>query len=185
MADEPWKYGEDSFASLEAELRAGPECAQVESYWQDRQVLQQAELARRQETLRKQYEPILKQVAKLAAKRWVERDIRRHVLRFKTAATKIQALVRGYQARCKNEHLDCCMCLSHRICPLKTEVGYMCRECAALGPYEDLVEEDPWNWHRAEYVDEAPEYEPCVWCDKKFVGVGDYCSAKCECEDKD
>lgn len=195
MADEPWKYGDDilSFEEMDDELRGGVERAQVESYWQNREVLQQAELARREEMyaqevkcLRKVLLPILKQAAKLAAKRWVEGDIRRHVLKFKTSATKIQALVRGYQARCKNHHLDCCMCLSHRICPLRTEVGYMCRDCAKVGPFEDLVENDAWNWHRAEYVDEAPKQELCCWCNTKFATEWeeDYCSYECEWKDK-
>ena len=82
------------------------------------------------------------------------------------------------------------MCLSHRISPLKTNVGYMCRDCAQLGPYEDLVEEDPWNWHRAEYVDEAPNhevYQPCAWCNHEFIAPlwnGDYCSYECEWKDR-
>lgn len=199
MADEPWKYGdEDMFEWLEQDekLRAGPERAAVEAYWADREALQKAEQAR----VEKRYQAetnarravmklIVKEVAKVAMKRWVDRDIKRHVQRFKGSATKIQTLVRAYQARCKNPHLDCCMCLSHRISPLKTTVGYMCRDCAALGPYEDLVEEDPWNWHRAEYVDEAPNhqlYVPCSWCNQDFYDLwnGDYCSYECEWKDR-
>jgi hypothetical protein len=45
------------------------------------------------------------------------------------------------------------MCLSHRICPLKTAVGFMCRDCAADGPFTDLAPYDDWGWHRATYVD--------------------------------
>lgn len=200
MADEPWKYGdEDMFAWLELDeqLRAGSERAAVEAYWADREVLQQAEQARKAlaaEADRKAwmatFKLIAKEAAKVSAKRWVERDIKSIVNRFKTSATKIQALVRGYQARCKDAHQDCCMCLSHRISPLKTNVGYMCRDCAQLGPYEDLVEEDPWNWHRAEYVDEAPNHEvyrPCAWCTHEFIAPlwnGDYCSYECEWKDR-
>ena len=159
MADEPWKYvDEDMIAWLDLDetLRAGPERVQVESYWQDRDVLQKAEQARVETRYRAEMDArrvvfglITREAAKLAMKRWVERDIKAIVKRFKGSATKIQALVRGYQARCKNPCLDCCMCLSHRISPLESTVGYMCRDCAEMGPYEDLVEEDPWNWHRA------------------------------------
>jgi len=158
MADEPWKYGDEdmiAWLELDEKLRAGSECADVNAYWADREVLQQAELARTEEryriendALRERFTPVTKECAKLAMKRWVEKDIRRIVNRFKGSATKIQAVVRGYQTRCKNSHLDCCMCLSHRISPLKTDVGYMCRDCARIGPYEDLVESDPWNWYR-------------------------------------
>jgi hypothetical protein len=159
MADEPWKYSdEDMFAWLELDkaLRAGPYRAQVESYWQGRDALQQAERARvekeRQAEMnarRAMFKLVANETARVAMKRRIERDIKRIVNRFKTSATKIQALVRGYQARSKNPHLDCCMCLSHRISPVKTDVGFMCRDCETMGPYEEIVENDPWNWHRA------------------------------------
>jgi hypothetical protein len=32
----------------------------------------------------------------------------------------------------------------------------MCRECGADGPLVDVVQEDPWSWSRAEFVDEDP-----------------------------
>jgi hypothetical protein len=43
------------------------------------------------------------------------------------------------------------MCLSHRICPLRTPVGMMCRACQEQGPYEDITGPvaDEWNWFRA------------------------------------
>lgn len=160
MADEPWKYSdEDMFAWLELDekLRVGPQRTDVEAYWADREALQQDEQARMEEryraekdALREEFRLVAKEAAKIAMKRWVENDIRRIVKRFKGSAIKIQSLVRGYQTRCNNPHLDCCMCLSHRISPVKTEVGFMCRDCATMGPYEDLVEGDPWNWYRTE-----------------------------------
>ena len=167
MADEPWKYGdEDMFAWLDLDdrLRATPERA---AYWKDREDREQAEQAREYQVDRKRLAVLANAAAKAGMKRWVERDIRNIVKRFKGSATKIQALVRGYQTRCHNPHLDCCMCLSHRISPLKTEVGFMCRDCARLGPYEDLVEGDPWNWHRAVPSD-------CAWC------ATDKCDYTCE-----
>jgi hypothetical protein len=194
LADEPWKYGdEDMFAWLELDdkLRNTPERA---AYWQDREAREQADQVRQQDryqadldSRRKVWNRIANETAKLSMKRWVERDIKAIVKRFKGSATKIQALVRGYQTRCKNPHLDCCMCLSHRISPLKTSVGYMCRDCAEMGPFQDLVEEDPWNWHRADYVDEAPHVcLPCVWCSKALAKGcwDDYCSYECEWKDR-
>jgi len=152
MADEPWKYSDaDMFAWLELDeaLRAGPDRAQVEAYWQGRDALVESERARTEGPRRAAFVLIAKETAKIAMKKRIDRDIQRIVKRYKGSATKIQALVRGYQTRSKNPHLDCCMCLSHRISPLKTDVGNMCRDCAEMGPYEDLVENDPWNWHRA------------------------------------
>lgn len=159
MADEPWKYSdEDMFAweKLDERLRAGPERAAVEAYWADRDARQAAEEARVEEryraekdALREVFALVAKEAAKVGLKRWIDRDIKAIVKRFKGSAIKMQAIVRGYQTRCKTPQLDCCMCLSHRISPLKTSVGYVCRDCAVLGPYEDLVEADPWNWHRA------------------------------------
>ncbi len=196
MADEPWKYGDDilEWTALDEQLRNGNERASVTAYWADREVLQQAERARKtkaNEAERKAwmytFKCIAKEAAKFAAKRWVQRDIKRHVERFNRSVTKIQSLIRGYQTRSKDAHQDCCMCLSHRISPLKTTVGYMCRDCAEMGPYEDLVEEDPWNWHRAEYIDEAPNVcFSCVWCTKDMpMGCcDDYCSYECEWKDR-
>lgn len=196
MADEPWKYGDDiiSWLDMDEKLQGNPE---RDAYWQDREAREEAARfeqecaeAALQKMWRYRFYPVMKEAAKVSAKRWVERDIKRHVQRIRGAAIKIQALVRGYQTRCKDAHQDCCMCLSHRISPLKTTVGYMCRDCAELGPYEDLVEEDPWNWHRAEYVDEAPNhhlYQPCGWCNKDFIAPlwnGDYCSYECEYYDR-
>ncbi len=74
-----------------------------------------------------------------------------------TAATRIQALVRGHQSRNGSMFRDCCMCLAHRICPLKTDVGMMCRACAEDGPHADLTGcADPWDWFRSDYTDLAP-----------------------------
>jgi len=193
MADEPWKYSdEDLFAwlDLDEKLRGGVERSDVESYWQDREVRQKAEQARVEKRYRAETDArrvvfgfIAREAAKLGMKRWIDRDIKRIVKRFKGSATKIQSVVRGYQTRCNNPHLDCCMCLSHRVSPLKTAVGFMCRDCAVLGPYEDIVENDPWNWHRADSEDVTVHYQLCGGCDVPLRN-GDYCSDACEIKDK-
>ena len=82
--------------------------------------------------------------------RELEQKERERVIR--AAGMLIQKVVRGHMVRINNPHLDCCMCLSHRISPFKTSVGFMCPDCARMGPYEDVVEDDPWNWHRADAV---------------------------------
>ena len=71
------------------------------------------------------------------------------------AVTRIAAAVRGHLARRKLPYLDCCMCLSHRICAFQTAVGRMCRGCREQGPYEDETGpvEDGWNWFRSDCKD--------------------------------
>lgn len=70
------------------------------------------------------------------------------------AATAIQASVRGHKTRTTAKFRDCCMCLAHRVCPLHTDVGMMCRECAAQGPYAEETGPlaDPWSEFRADYA---------------------------------
>jgi hypothetical protein len=164
MADEPWKYEDDIlevWEQLDEQLRE-TDSERVEAYWRNRDVREKAERAREQarvesiqraEVLRRNaFVPIARAAAAKGALRWIERDLKAIVAKFRNAANKIQAVVRGYLVRCNNPHLDCCMCLSHRISPLKTRVGYMCRDCGNAGPLNDLVEGDGWGWFRAEYV---------------------------------
>lgn len=155
MANEPWKYGEDivEWLALNEKLIAGPDAHRAAAFWRLQMEDEEAELTREQAHWRKVFNPIAKSVAMKAAVLWIKRDIKRMVARVRNGAVKMQSLVRGYQARCKNVHLDCCMCLSHRISPLKTGVGYMCRECAADGPFADIVSYDDWGWHRTDYVE--------------------------------
>ena len=160
MADEPWKYEDDMldvWEPLDEQLRK-TDSERVESYWRARDARESAVRVReeRAEALRRAaFLPIAKQAAAKGAKRWIDRDIKAIVARIRNAVVTIQALARGYLVRCHNPHLDCCMCLSHRISPLKTWVGYMCRDCGNAGPFTDVVEGDGWGWFRAEYVDEG------------------------------
>ncbi len=167
MADEPWKYEDDMldvWEPLDEVLRV-TSTERVEAYWQNRDVREKAEQACAEERVqrvqrvealrRKAFLPIAKQAAAKGAKRWIDRDIKAFVARIRNAVVTIQALARGYLVRCHNPHLDCCMCLSHRISPLRTKVGYMCRDCGNAGPFTDAVEGDSWGWFRAEYVDEG------------------------------
>ena len=160
MADEPWKYEDDMldvWEPLDEQLRK-TDSERVESYWRARDARESAVRAQEKqaEALRRAaFLPIAKQAAAKGANRWINRDIKAFVARIRNAVVRIQALARGYLVRCHNPHLDCCMCLSHRISPLKTCVGYMCRDCGNAGPFTDVVEGDGWGWFRAEYVDEG------------------------------
>jgi len=161
MAEYPWQYGDDMldvWEPLDEQLRE-TDSQRVEAYWRDRDVREKAEQARVEERVqrvkraeasrRAAFLPIAQAAAMKGARRWIDRDIKAIVARFRNAAIKIQAFARGYLVRCNNPHLDCCMCLSHRISPLKTEVGFMCRSCGNAGPFTEIVEGDGWNWFRA------------------------------------
>ena len=157
MVENPCQYGDDivEWLDLNEQLLKTRKSWKIERYWRARD----EEKARKESALqaewRSVFSPIAKEAATLGARRWVQRDIQACLRRFRTAATTIQAAVRGHQARSKQTFRDCCMCLSHRISPLKTDVGHMCRGCAEQGPYEDATGplSDPWNWFRADYVD--------------------------------
>lgn len=180
FCDEPWKYGDEIVNHWDS-IAANPE---MEEYWRNRDAMAMKPVPN--------FSPIAKECAKTCAKRWVERDIRKHVARITNAIVTIQKTYRGYKARCNNPHLDCCMCLSHVFSPLKTAVGYMCRDCAEIGPHEEIFPNDPTGWHRTDYVDEAPNgkkylYQPCGWCNQEFIAPlwnGDWCSYECEWKDR-
>jgi hypothetical protein len=50
------------------------------------------------------------------------------------------------------------MCLSHTICPFRTDAGLICRECQEQGPYVDITGplSDPW----AEFRGDTEPYTP-------------------------
>lgn len=179
FCDEPWKYG-DEIVNHWDNIAANPE---LNEYWLDRDAMAMKPVPN--------FSPIAKECANECAKRWVQRDIRKHVARITNAIVTIQKTYRGYKARCNDPHLDCCMCLSHVFSPLKTVAGYMCRDCAELGPHEEFFPKDPSGWHRTDYVDEAPYgrnvYACCGWCNHEWIAPlwnGDYCSYECECADR-
>jgi hypothetical protein len=81
------------------------------------------------------------------------------------------------------------MCLSHRISPLQTDVGMMCRGCAAQGPYDEETGPiaDPWSEFRADYVDMVPTkpVEPaepvhmCAYCETLLPLDQEVCDDVC------
>lgn len=98
-------------------------------------------------------------------------EVRQELARRNHAATIIQAAVRGHQSRNRLPIRDCSMCLAHRICPLETDVGRICTECASDGPYTEITGpiEDPWNWFR------------CSWCLAPLdEGQTNYCDNDCK-----
>jgi hypothetical protein len=196
MVEDPAKYGDDiiEWLELDEKLRVSPKRWRVEAYWLCKEQEAVEEKKRKEEaieSLRAPYKALYSQIAKQAAARgmdrWIRSDINRFLARIHGAATKIQAAVRGHQTRSSLSYLNCAMCLAHRICPLESQVGMICRDCGAQGPYEDITGpvSDPWNWARSDlidwtrqgqceceecvdnYVHEHPEEYKCVYC-----GVG-------------
>lgn len=148
MLEEPAKYGNDNamWVELNKELMDNGEVGRVIQYWWAREEREQAANRVAQKHWKKVFAPIAIAAAAKGETRWIQRDIKAFLAKIKKAVSKIQAFVRGHQYRC---HSDCCMCLSHTFSPVKTEVGFMCRECHADGPYTDQVPNDPWNWFRS------------------------------------
>jgi hypothetical protein len=203
MVEEPAKYGDDivEWLDLDEKLRAGPKRWRVAAYWLRKEQEEKEKVDALQAPYKALYSVVAKQAATKGMKRWLDRDIKNFIARISGAATKIQAAVRGHQARSKLPFLNCCMCLAHRICPLESQVGMICRECGAQGPYEDITGPvtDPWNWARCDLVDwtrqgqchcdecQVEEMERCNGCGKWYPegdmdscpGYGSYCSRDC------
>lgn len=170
MVDEPEKYGSDlenEWLALDAELRAGSGHWRLEAHWLSKEAELEEALANAQLTWRDIFTRVARLAAQKGEREWFRRDVhrilkanrkaaRKQVKKTNKAATKIQAAFRGHLMRTKLNFLDCCMCLAHTVCPLDTEVGMMCRACAEQGPHEDITGcDDPWNWFRADYVDQT------------------------------
>ena len=157
MIEEPAKFGEDitEWLELDAKLSQGPGRWRLGAYWSQLQEEEDAKEAALAAPWRKLYTQAATEAALVCEQRWIRRDIARIVGRIRNAVVTIQAAVRGHQTRSRLRIGDCCMCLSHRICPLLTDVGLMCRACGEQGPYVDYTGplDDGWNWFRAEYTD--------------------------------
>jgi hypothetical protein len=156
MVEEPWKYGDSivEWLDLDAKLTSGPGRWRVGAYWYRRQGEEDARQAELVGPWREIYSKVAKEAAVAGDRAWVRRDIKRHVARFRAetaernarraaAATRIAAAVRGHQLRTANPCLSCCLCLSHRISPVKTEFGQMCRGCVEHGLNIGVLS-DPW-----------------------------------------
>lgn len=157
MIEEPAKYGDDiiEWLALNDKLTRGSGRWRLAAFW-----LQQEAVEAEKEEARKAFEEHQRKVE---------------------AATVIQAAVRGHQARSKQTFRDCCMCLSHRISPLVTDVGRMCRGCAEQGPYEEETGPlaDPWSEFRADYVDPVPKPSMCRYCETILADGRAFCDDIC------
>jgi hypothetical protein len=131
MIEDPAKYGDDlvMWLDLDATLRNTSKTFKMDDVWAERQAAILAKEKAEQAPWRALYTSIAKEAANEGGRRWSLRDIRNFVRRRKEAAVKIQALVRGYQARCHDVHQDCSRCLCHRICPTLVDGLAVCNEC--------------------------------------------------------
>lgn len=132
MVEDPAKYGDDltMWLDLDATLRSTTKTFKMDAFWAERQAAVLAKEKAEQAPWRAMFASLAKEAAKEGMRRWTFRDIRNFVRRRKEAATKIQAVVRGYYARCHDTHQDCARCLCHRISALKAPEGMICHECA-------------------------------------------------------
>ena len=157
MIEEPAKYGDDiiEWLALNDKLTRGSGRWRLGAFW-----AQMEEVEAEKEEAREAFEEQQRKVK---------------------AVTVIQAAVRGHQARSKQTFRDCCMCLSHRISPLVTDVGCMCRGCAEQGPYEEETGpiSDPWSEFRADYVDPVPKPSMCRYCETMLVDGRAFCDDIC------
>jgi hypothetical protein len=187
MIEEPAKYGDDicEWLALNEKLTHGSGRWRLAAHWTELQAEEDAKAEALVAPWRALYSQCAKEAAVAGERAWCRRDVKRYVARIRNAVVTIQAAVRGHQVRTASPYLNCCMCLSHRICPLKTDVGMMCRSCAEQGPYDEETGPiaDPWSEFRADYVDLAPDAEnrKCHWCTLPLLeGQWTFCDGDCE-----
>lgn len=187
MVEEPSKYGDDiiEWLELNEKLTKGAGRWRLAAYWLQIEREQEKEETESRAVWREAFAPIAKQAAMECGRRWVKRDIAALKRKVYLATTGFQALVRGHQARSRAQFRDCCMCLSHVISPLKTDVGFMCRACAEQGPYDEETGPiaDPWSEFRADFVDpQAPrkaKVEMCRYCESSIPAGQGFCDTIC------
>lgn len=133
MIEEPEKYGDDivEWLELDDKLAAGSGRWRTGAYWCQAQ----------QEKDTKEWNRVMMLLTN-AMDEYKNR-----------MATRIQSAIRGHITRNNQSFRDCCMCLSHRISPLTTDVGSMCHGCAKQGPYTEETGplSDPWDWFRSDF----------------------------------
>jgi len=189
MVEEPEKYGDDIYdwLALHETLMRGAGRWRLGAYEYAIQAREEAAIAEEQVEWRAAFTPIAKQAAALGMKKWCERDVKAFIAKLRTAVVTIQAAVRGHQARSKLPFRDCCLCLSHRVCPLETDVGMMCRGCAEQGPYTEETGPlaDPWSEFRGDSVDltlraPPPPLRLCAYCESTLpADAHAYCDTIC------
>jgi hypothetical protein len=183
MIEEPAKYGDDicEWVALNEKLTHGSGRWRLAAHWTELQAEEDAKAEALVAPWRALYSQCAKEAAVAGERAWCRRDVKRYVARIRNAVVTIQAAVRGHQVRTASPYLNCCMCLSHRICPLKTDVGMMCRSCAEQGPYDEETGPiaDPWSEFRADFADLT--VKQC--CECRFPledGQVAFCNRDCE-----
>lgn len=163
VVEEPYKYGDDTvdWLELDEKLAAAPGRWRLAAHWYAQEALLEEHERELQTPWREIYSSLVSAAAIAGERRWWKSDMRRIHAKMRAdkervakakAAVKIQAAWRGHRVRYTNPHLDCCMCLAHRIAPLLCYAGMMCRDCYTQGPYKNITGPvaDEWNWIRAE-----------------------------------
>ena len=109
MVAEPWKYGDciGEWIELDAKLR---NTDKVKAFWAEKAEKEAKELAEAQAVWRKAFKPIAKKCAEIGMSFSIWNYVLAYKARRNAAAIKIQALVRGRQARSRIPRAKCDYC---------------------------------------------------------------------------
>ena len=109
MVAEPWKYGDciGEWIELDAKLRNSEK---VKAFWAEKAEKEAKELAEAQAVWRKAFKPIAKKCAEIGMSFSIWNYVLAYKARRNAAAIKIQALVRGRQARSRIPRAKCEYC---------------------------------------------------------------------------
>jgi len=109
MVAEPWKYGDciGEWIELDAKLRNSEK---VKAFWAEKAEKEAKELAEAQAVWRKAFKPIAKKCAEIGMSFSIWNYVLAYKARRNAAAIKIQALVRGRQARSRIPRAKCDYC---------------------------------------------------------------------------
>jgi hypothetical protein len=109
MVAEPWKYGDciGDWIELDAKLRNSDK---VQAFWAEKVEREAKELAEAQAVWRKMFKPIAKKCAEIGMSFSIWNYVLAYKARRNAAAIKIQALVRGRQARSRIPRAKCEYC---------------------------------------------------------------------------
>lgn len=109
MVAEPWKYGDciEDWLALDAKLRNSEK---VQAFWAEKAEKEAKELAEAQAVWRKAFKPIAKKCAEIGMSVSIWNYVLAYKARRNAAVIKIQALVRGRQARKRIPRIQCSYC---------------------------------------------------------------------------
>lgn len=109
MVAEPWKYGDniEDWIALDTKLR---NTEKVQAFWAEKAEREAKELAEAQAVWRKAFKPIAKKCAEIGMSVSIWNYVLAYKARRNAAAIKIQAVVRGRQARSRIPRIQCLYC---------------------------------------------------------------------------